>query len=35
LEVTFNGQTVKDVPKEREPAEFASTFQKALDQLFE
>jgi hypothetical protein len=35
LQVTFNGHTMKDVPKEREPTEFASTFRKALDQLYE
>jgi hypothetical protein len=34
LVVTFNGQIMKDVPKEREPTEFASTFRKALDQLY-
>jgi hypothetical protein len=33
LQVTFNGQVMKDVPKEREPTEFASTFRKALDEL--
>ncbi|MGA8857364.1 MAG: hypothetical protein WB643_09395, partial [Candidatus Bathyarchaeia archaeon] len=35
LQVTFNGQIMKDVPKEREPTEFASTFRKALDRLYE
>lgn len=35
IEVVFNGQIMKDVPKEREPTEFASTFQKAVDQLYE
>jgi hypothetical protein len=35
LQVTFNGQTMKEVPKEREPAEFASAVRKALDQLYE
>jgi hypothetical protein len=35
LQVTFNGQTMKDVPKEREPTEFASRFRKALDRLYE
>jgi hypothetical protein len=35
VEVVFNGQAMKDVPKEREPTEFASTFHKALDQLYE
>jgi hypothetical protein len=35
LQVTFNGQTMKDVPKEREPAEFASTFRKAINQLYQ
>jgi len=34
LQVIFNGQIVKDVPKEREPTEFASTFRKALDDLY-
>jgi hypothetical protein len=33
LVVTFNGQIMKDVPKEREPTEFASTFRKALSEL--
>jgi len=33
LQVTFNGQIMEDVPKEREPTEFASTFRKALDEL--
>jgi hypothetical protein len=33
LQVIFNGQIVEDVPKEREPTEFASTFRKALDKL--
>jgi hypothetical protein len=35
LEVVFNGQTMKDVPKEREPTDFASTFRNALDQLYQ
>jgi hypothetical protein len=35
LQVTFNGQTMKDVPKEREPAEFAATFRKAINQLYQ
>lgn len=33
LEVTYNGQEMKDVPKEREPAKFASTFREALLEL--
>ncbi len=33
LEVDYNGQLMKSVPKEREPSEFASAFRKALDQL--
>ena len=33
LQVTFNGRTMEDVPKEREPTEFASTFRKALGEL--
>jgi hypothetical protein len=33
LEVIFNGQEMREVPREREPAEFAATFRKALDSL--
>jgi len=33
LEVIFNGDVKKDVPKEREPSKFAATFLKTLDQL--
>lgn len=33
LQVIYNGQEIKDVPKEREPSEFASTFRRALLEL--
>lgn len=33
LKVTFNGREVDEIPKEREPSEFASTFRKALNAL--
>jgi hypothetical protein len=33
LQVMFNGRVMKDVPKEREPTEFASKFRKALNEL--
>jgi hypothetical protein len=33
LEVIYNGKTMKEVPKEREPAEFAATFRKTIYQL--
>jgi hypothetical protein len=35
LQVTFNGQAMTSVPKERDPTEFAFTFRKALDRLYE
>lgn len=35
LEVVYNGQEVKEVPKEREPSEFASTFRKAITELYQ
>ena len=34
LDVTYNDQEIKTVPDEREPREFASTFRKALDELY-
>lgn len=33
LKVTFNGQEIRTVPKEREPQKFASTIRKTLDEL--
>jgi hypothetical protein len=33
LTVIFNGHEVEDIPKEREPSEFASTVQKVLESL--
>jgi hypothetical protein len=35
LRVTFNNQEINGVPKEREPAEFASTFRDVLNSLYE
>lgn len=35
LSVTFNGREVTDVPKEREPSQFASTFLRAIEGLFD
>jgi hypothetical protein len=33
LQVTYNGRAMSDVPKEREPAEFAATFKAAVQKL--
>jgi hypothetical protein len=34
LAVTFNGEEVTDIPKERDPKEFAKSFLKALNEKF-
>jgi len=33
LEVTFNGEEIRSIPREREPEEFARSFRKGLDSI--
>jgi hypothetical protein len=35
LKVIYNGREITEVPPEREPAKFASTFKQALAQICE